>query len=256
MGTPKRQLDSAVAAINGRYGDQALRKASHLARSVIPPHISTGFAALDALTGCEGLPLNANILLSGQMTSGKLTVAYKALACAQASATKPRTVAILDLTESVMPGYLEGCGVSMDRVLIARPESARMAVDLVLDLVRSRGVAAILVDSLVEIAAEKGGMRYLTSCLGKLDRLLEGSGCLILWIDELDPPWSRLLNRDRAAALRGHAALHLLFQRIRWVHKAKGLAGYQVQVQLLKSRWAQAGATATIRIPLNLTTRA
>ncbi len=81
MATPKqRRLDSAVAAIQGRYGEQALRKAGPAAPPRLPPHLSTGFSSLDALTGCGGFPLNANVLLTGQMTSGKLTVAYKTLA--------------------------------------------------------------------------------------------------------------------------------------------------------------------------------
>jgi len=260
MATPKRRrLESAIVAVQQRYGEQSLRRADDPALQRIPPHISTGFGSLDALTGCKGLPLNANVLLTGRMTSGKLTVAYKALAAAQAGAGRARdaaTVAILDLARTASPDYLARCGLDVERVLIARPDSGQAAVDLALDLVRTRGVRAVLADSLAEIAAESEGARHLAANLGKLNRLLDGSGCVVMWIDEPEPAWMRLLNWDRGAALRQYTALHLSFQQEQWVEQAKGLAGYTAQVRLVKSRWARAGATATISILFNGTVRA
>ena len=235
-----------------------MRRAHDTALQRIPPHISTGFGSLDALTGCKGLPLNANVLLTGRMTSGKLTVAYKALAAAQAGASRARaaaTVAILDLARTASPDYRR-LRLDVELRLIARPDSGQAAVDLVLDLVRTRGVRAVLADSLAEIAAESEGARHLAANLGKLNRLLDGSGCLVMWIDEPEPAWMRLLNWDRGAALRQYTALHLSFQQEQRVEQAKGLAGYTAQVRLVKSRWARAGATATISILFNGTVRA
>ena len=40
---------------------------------------STSFPALDAITGCQGVPLGDITLFSGRTTSGKLTLAYKTL---------------------------------------------------------------------------------------------------------------------------------------------------------------------------------
>ena len=191
------------------------------------------------------------------MTSGKLTVAYKTLACAQTSAGKPPSVAILDLTRSTTPDYLERCGLAVERVLIARPESARRPSTCCSTLCAVAAWPPSWWTAWWRSPPEgTGGMRYLAVQLGKLDRLLDGSGCLVLWIDEPDPAWRRLLNWDRGAVIRRHAALHLTFQQERWVQKAKGLAGYQAQARLLKSRWAQTGATAAIRITFNGTVRA
>ncbi len=81
----QRRLESAVAGLQLRHGDKAVRKASELASFSTPPHIATGFGALDALTGCAGFPLRASTLLTGQMTSGKLTLAYKTLVNAQSA---------------------------------------------------------------------------------------------------------------------------------------------------------------------------
>lgn len=255
----QRRLESAVAAVQNRYGTQALQKAADVARRPLPPHIPTGFTALDAITGCAGLPLDANVLLTGKMTSGKLTLAYKTLAQAQTPLAKSKmkpAVAILDLAHTTNPDYLHRCGLDLTQVLIAQPTTINHAVDLVLDLVRSRGVRAVLVDSLVELATHPRGLRYLSTHLGKLANYLDDSGCLVLWIDEPEPAWKRLVNWDRGAVLRPHAALHLTFQQEAWCQQRKGLAGYQAEVRVQKSRWAQTDRTATIRIAFNGTVRA
>ena len=268
----QRRLESAVAGLQLRYGDKAVRKASELASASTPPHIATGFGALDALTGCGGLPLHASTLLTGQMTSGKLTLAYKTLVSAQAvpgggrsvgQRARPGTVAILDLANSTNPDYLQRCGLRLEQTLIARPTSARTAVDLLLDLVQSRSVRAILVDSLVDLAADAAGMRYLASTLAKLERLLEQSDALVIWIDEPEPAWRRLFNWDRGAVLRQHAALQLLFQQESFrpdeaaaPPPSRTIGGYQARVRLLRSRWAPAGGAATIRIHFNGTVQA
>ncbi len=49
MATPKRRrLESAIVAVQQRYGEQSLRRANDPALQRIPPHISTGFGGLDA----------------------------------------------------------------------------------------------------------------------------------------------------------------------------------------------------------------
>ncbi len=85
----QRKLESTAAVLHQRYGPQALRKASNLAGQVVPPHISTSFPALDAIIGCQGIPLGDTTLFSGHTTSGKLTLAYKTLMNAQRPARNP-----------------------------------------------------------------------------------------------------------------------------------------------------------------------
>ena len=154
----QRKMESTAAALQQRYGAQSLRKASNLSGHTIPPHVSTGFPALDAITGCQGVPLGDIALLSGPNTSGKLTVAYKTLMSAQRSARKrDALVAIIDLSHSADPDYVARAGVDLEHLLIARPSQDEEAVDLLLDLVRTQNVRAILVDSLADLYARAGG---------------------------------------------------------------------------------------------------
>jgi RecA/RadA recombinase len=123
----RRQLQSTVAALQRRYGAQAIRPASDLPTPAPPPAITTGFAQLDALTGCRGIPLGALTLLSGCTTSGKTTLAFKTLAHAQqpepasARRTALHNVARLDLNHTCDPDYLARCGVDLAHLLIVLP---------------------------------------------------------------------------------------------------------------------------------------
>ncbi len=95
------------------------------------PHVATGFATLDQMTGCQGIPLGAITLLSGRTTSGKLTLAYKLLANAQRASHGgvAYTVGLVDLNRTADPDYLARCGVDLEHLLVARPQTSQQAVD-------------------------------------------------------------------------------------------------------------------------------
>lgn len=82
----RRVLESTVALLQHRYGAQAIQRAADVAQPKKPESVATGFAALDAITGCQGIPLGALTLLSGAATSGIVTLAYKVLLHAQQNA--------------------------------------------------------------------------------------------------------------------------------------------------------------------------
>lgn len=265
MARSKRQLEATVLAVQSRYGTQALRRGTATTRLEVPPHISTGFAQLDALTGCGGVPLGALTLLSGRSTSGKLTLAYKLLAQAQ----RPQhTVALLDLTQSADPDYLQRCGVELTRLVVVRPALDGKLLHLMLDLARSRQVRLLVVDGLSELTQTRELRRALPATLRRLPPLLRAAGCGVVLLDEPSPPWQRWLRLDAHAPARLQTALHLELQRERWLHgqgfpgplrnvegQGEMLTGYAARAQLLHSRWAAAGRSATIELVFNGTVR-
>ncbi len=149
-------------------------------------HIPTGFAALDAITGCGGVPLGAFTLLSGRSTSGKLTLAYKLLANAQRpNGGAPHTVGLLDLSRTADPDYVHRCGVDLAHLLVGRPPpSGAQAVHLLGDLVQHGGVRALVVDSLADLAAASEGRRSLYALLPRLSQMLRTSGAALVVLDE------------------------------------------------------------------------
>src|SRR4029079_1462957 len=82
-GDKTQQLGKTISMLQSRYGPRAVQPARDLPAPALHPHVPTGFARLDDITGCEGVPIGAITLFTGPTTSGKLTLAYKVLANAQ-----------------------------------------------------------------------------------------------------------------------------------------------------------------------------
>ena len=259
MSAPKwRRLESAVTAIHQRYGPQALRRGAEIRWEDAIPHLTTGFPTLDAITGCQGMPLGAITLLSGPTTSGKLTVAYKVLASAQRSArgAGAHAVALFDLTRTADPDYRARGGVDRDALRVARPPLQPAAVDLLGDLVQQRRLRAVVVDSLPEWQANQSVRRRLHASLGRLQTQLRSAQCALLLLDDPSPPWRRWFYLDPSGSVRWRAALHIEMRREEWLSQAGALTGYRAQARLLKSRWVYGLRSAPVAILFNGAVRA
>jgi hypothetical protein len=256
--TKRRQLDHAAATLQQRYGPQALRRGDELPLAPIIPHVPTGFSALDACTGCGGVPLGLISLFSGRTTSGKLTLAYKVLANAQRSpqGETAYAVALVDLSRTADADYLARCGIDLEHLLLARPALGAQAVDVVGDLVQSQRLRAVVVDGLVELGADPAVLRHLNATLGRLQQALRLANCALVLLDEPKAPWARWLHLDSSAAVRWAAALHVEMQREQWLRRDGELAGYRAQARLLKSRWVYGIRSAPVEILFNGTVQA
>ena len=258
-GRKRRRLDNTVAAIQQRYGAQALQRGARTLRPARGPHISTGFPTLDAVTGCDGVPGNAMTLLCGQSTSGKLTVAYKTLAAAQQHG-RGGQVAIVDLAHHSDPDYLARCGIDLARLLLVRHHAGLDVPALLVDLVRTREVRLILLDNVSDLLAERGMAGRFNATLGPLTQALRTTACGLLLVDELQPPWQRwltggaLLNRRRS--LQQSVALHIVIRRERWLREAGVLVGYRAQARVERSRWRHDQPDASVEIRFNGAVRA
>ena len=250
----RQKLEQAVAAIEARHGVGALRQAKEIVHPV--PHISTGFAALDGLTGCGGIPLGAMTLLSGVYTSGKVTIAYKALAAAQQAYPK-QVVVLLDLHSSADADYLQRAGVDLERLLLVRPAIDRQAIDVLVDLASKRKVRMIVVNSLADLQKERAIQRHLAATLGRLHQTLRDTHTALIWIDDPSAPWIRWFNLDESKAVRQFAALHIEVQLEHLLlSKSGAMRGYASRAKLHKSRWTKAGRSVPLNIEFNGTIKA
>ena len=246
----QQKLEQTIAVLRQRYGESILRRVGEMEQIPLPPHISTGFAPLDSLTGCGGIPLDGVTVLSGSATSGKLTIGYKILAMART------TSALLDLGQSSDPDYLARCGVNLQQTVFVRPESGEQAVDLLLELVQGRQVQVVLVDSLADLMRERKALRHLNRSLPHLRQLLRGSGCAVLVMDEAHPPWLRWLGLHSSFPVEQWTDVHIELGRERWLYQHNRLQGYRARARLIKSRWARRGGVAALDIVFNGTVQA
>ncbi len=253
-GTKSERLKAAITQMEHRWGTGVL--AASRAEPGRVEGLSTTFPALDQLTGTGGSPLHAITLLSGDATCGKLTVAYKVLSRAQLRTPERRhSVAILDLGARSDPDYLASSGVDLDRLLLVRPQGAKQALRVLLDLMRSRELRAILLDSLSELLLDKEGANAVEQMMPQVNLVLKSADCALLLLDEGQAAWLPPLVSGTSRAVRHYASLHIEFMREEWIESAGELAGYQVKARLLKSRSQRQGESATIAISFDETVR-
>ncbi len=250
--TKNERLKSAIKQMEHRWGTGVL--VASRAAQARAEGLSTTFPELDHLTGVGGIPLHGVTLLAGHSTSGKLTVTYKVLNRAQQRTPERRhSVAILDLGASSDPDYLSRSGLDLDRLLLVRPQSAKQALRVLLDLVMSRELRAILVDSLSDLLVDKEGASAVEQMMPQVNLALKSADCALLLLDESQPPWLPPLAAETSRAVRHYASLHLDFVRQNWIESAGELTGYRVKVRLLKSRSQRQGDSATIAITFSET---
>jgi len=257
--TKQKRLDFTITGLQRRWGTRVIVPA----REVQPEQrvVSTGFLELDRLLGSGGIPLSAITLFSGQTTSSKLTLTYKILRRAQQPATTARSsrvnsVAILDLSASSDPDYVARCGIDLDHLLLVRPRTGKQAIDILGDLIRSRQLSAILLDSLPDLRTDPVAARYFDHLLPQLCLLLKATGCALIILDELQAPWLQWLAGTRSSAIQHCAALHVELRRERWIESEGELRGYQAEAHILKSQRTRPGQVAHIAIEFNETVHA
>lgn len=255
----QRKLDTAIAAIQEQHGPQAIRRGMQAKRAASVPHVTTGFPALDAITGCKGIPLGAMSLIGGRTTSGKLTLAYKALAAAQSHRTGD-TVAILDLAHSTDVDYLARCGADLKRLLLVRPEPEVDVPDLLVDLARGGDMRLVLLDSLDDLLANSRTARRLHAVLGSLAHALRAKGCGLIFVHDPESPWQRWPATrwlfGRSQPVQQQAALCIEMQRERWLRSEGALSGYRAAACVARSRWRFDRPCAPVEIHFNGTVQA
>ena len=202
------------------------------------------------MTGCSGFPAGAVTLLTGNNTSGKLTLAYKVLASAQRGmrGDVAHNVGLLDLSRTADPDYVARCGVHLDALLVARPAPGPQTVQMLGDMINSYKLRAVVVDSLTDLAADTGALRTLNGRLGRLQELLYTTQCSLIVLGAPSTPWERWLNLDLTSQVRRKASLHVDIQREQWLHQQGALVGYRAQARLLRSYWVY----GIRRVPLEI----
>ena len=244
----QRQLDMAVATIHRRFGVRSLHKGRPASTGAgSPPHISTGFPALDRALGIGGLPRGRMCELVGPATSGKTTLALKFLAQAQAGGGQ---VAYVDQALYFDPDYAHRCGLDLSRLLVGTSHDLREALAATEALVRSGGLSAMVFDSLDFLWTDVQAATLLAATLNRLPAALSRANTTLLILHETAPGASPALS-----TLSHSAAVRLQVVRERWVRRHDDVRGYEARVEVLKNQLGPAGRVVNLTIDFNGTVR-
>ena len=221
----QRQLDTAVATIQRRFGPQALVKgkpARVTSGTAAVPHIPTGFPALDRALGTGGLPKGKVCELVGPATSGKTTLALKFLAQAQAGGGQ---VAYVDQALYFDPDYAHRCGVDLSHLLVGTTHDLQEALAMTEALARSGGLAALVFDALEFLWTDPVAASLLAATLNRLPAALARTGMVLLVLHELPTGGSPTGGSPALSTLAHTATVRLQVVRERWLRRHGDVRG-------------------------------
>lgn len=210
--------------------------------------LSTGAWTLDMALGGHGYPKGRVVEIYGPESSGKTTLALHAIAECQ---KKGGTAAFIDAEHALDLSYAQTLGVDASQLLLSQPDSGEMALDVCDQLIRSRAVDIVVIDSvaaLVPRAELEGAMgdaqiglqaRLMSKALRKLTGSLHSSNAIIIFLNQLRQKVGVIYGSPEVTAggnaLKFYASVRLDTRR---QEVLPDNAGIRVKVKVVKNKIA------------------
>jgi recombination protein RecA len=245
-----RALDAALAQIKKQFGDGAvmrLGEAGHLAVEAI----STGSLALDLAIGVGGVPRGRVTEIYGPESSGKTTICQHIVAEAQRAGG---VCAYIDMEHALDPVYAQTCGVDVDNLYIAQPDTGEQALEIAQSLVRSGAIDVVVVDSvaaLVPRAEIEGDMgdatmgqqaRLMSQALRKLSGAIKQTNTAMIFTNQLRQKIGIMFGNPETTtgglALKFYASVRLDVRRIQSIKEGAEVVGSRTRVRVTKNKVA------------------
>jgi len=209
-----------------------------------PPAIvalcSSGYDALDAALGIGGYPRGRIVELFGPESSGKTTLALRAIAEVQKAGA---IAAFVDAEHAFDPDAAVRLGVDPARLLVSQPDSGEQSLDIVETLVRTGALGLVVVDSVAALvpqaeiegdAEASAGLhaRLMSQALRKITAVAHKTGTTVLFVNQLRQKIGVVFGNPEstaaANALKFYASVRLDVRR----------SEYGVTVRVVKNKCA------------------
>jgi recombination protein RecA len=249
-GSKTRALDAAILQIRKQYGDGALMRlgeATHMAIEAIP----TGSLSLDIALGIGGVPRGRVTEIYGPESSGKTTICQHIVAESQ---RRGGLCAYIDMEHALDPQYAARCGVDIDNLYIAQPDTGEQALEIAEALVRSGAVDTVIVDSVAalvpraEIEGDMGdapmGMqaRLMSQALRKLSGAIKQSNTAMIFTNQLRQKIGVMFGNPETTtgglALKFYASIRMDVRRIQSIKNGQDVVGSRTRVRVTKNKVA------------------
>ncbi|HSP99953.1 MAG TPA: recombinase RecA, partial [Candidatus Dormibacteraeota bacterium] len=247
----ERALDLAVSQIEKQFGKGAIMKLGDNAAAPDVPVISTGSLGLDVALGVGGLPRGRVVEIYGPESSGKTTLAFQVIACAQRDGG---TCSFVDAEHALDINYARKLGVRIEDLLIAQPDNGEQALEIAETLVRSGAIDVLVVDSVAalvpraEIEGEMGepqmGLqaRLMSQALRKLTGTISRSQTIMIFINQIRMKIGVMFGNPETTsggnALKFYASVRLDIRRVGAIKQGEAVVGSRTRVRVVKNKVA------------------
>lgn len=246
----QKALEAALATLTKRFGEgtvMRLGEATQLAVDVIP----TGALSLDIALGVGGIPRGRVTEIYGPDGAGKTTLALHIVAEAQ---KRGGVAAYIDMEHALDPEYAEACGVDVDNLYIAQPDTGEQALEIAETLVRSGAVDVVVIDSVAalvpraEIEGEMGDShpglqaRLMSQALRKLSGAIKQSNTAMIFTNQLREKIGTVFGGSETTtggrALKFYASVRLDVRRVTGIKEKGEVIGSRTRVRVTKNKVA------------------
>lgn len=212
------RLDAVLKQINKKYGEGTVLPANEYPKL---PRFSTGIFAIDAEIG-GGVPRGRIVILTGNESTGKSTVASKTVgtaqklcrycltpvgpsgACTHCQSTERMRCFYVDIEGTFDPVWFTALGGNPEELLLFQPDFAEQAVDVVEAVIRTGEIDVVVIDSVammspaveIEKSAEDQIIGNHARLVNRMMRAIQ-SGFNSLGTHAVDKPAVILINQLR-----------------------------------------------------------
>ncbi|MDX1475437.1 MAG: recombinase RecA [Reinekea sp.] len=245
-----KALETTLANLKKRFGDGAIMKlgeATSLNIKVIP----TGALSLDIALGIGGVPRGRVTEIYGPESSGKTTLCQHIIAEAQ---KQGGVAAFVDVEHALDPSYAGKCGVNIEELYVAQPDTGEQALEITEALVRSQAIDVVVIDSVAalvpraEIEGEMGDShmglqaRLMSQAMRKLTGAVKQSNCALIFTNQLRQKIGVVFGNPETTtggnALKFYASVRLDIRRIQAIKQGADIIGNRTKVTVKKNKVA------------------
>ena len=255
-----RAVDAALVRIEKMFGKGALMRMDSAAVGAVPV-ISTGCLGVDLALGVGGIPRGRVTEIYGPESSGKTTLALHVIAEAQRAGG---TCAFVDAEHALDVTYASQLGVDVPSLLVSQPDSGEQALEITDMLVRSGGIALVVIDSVAaltprsEIEGDMGDnhvglhARLMSQAMRKLTAAAARSGTAICFINQLRMKIGVMFGSPETTtggqALKFYSTIRIDIRRIGGIKIGDKAVGNRTRVKVVKNKVAPPFRQAEVEI--------
>ena len=244
-------LEMALGRIEKDHGKGAVMRLGEMANRISTEVIPTGSLTLDMALGVGGIPKGRVTEIYGTESAGKSTLAIHIMAETQIGGG---TAAYIDVEHAMDPQYAGNCGLDMESLLIAQPDSAEQALDITEQLVRSGAIDTVVIDSVAALVPKnemEGDMgdshiglqaRLMSQALRKLTSSIHKSECTVIFINQLREKVGVMFGSPETTpggrALKFYSSVRIDTRRIESIKQGNAIVGNKVRARVVKNKVA------------------